>query len=165
MSIAVSVVVNPSRFLLAAVGAMCIGITSFAAMIGTGHIGELSMPMRLLTAGSCTVTAFSAFYWVARTRKTFRIDISDIGQIRLEEYIGSGKFSLLADGAKSSVVTLMPDSTIWPHLLLLRLRGEDDQIKVLPILGDCIENDAFRTLSIACRWIAAQSIRAENQKI
>lgn len=165
MSIAVSVVVKPSRFLLAAVGAMCIGITLFAFLIGAGRIGETSMPIRLLVAASCTITAFSGFYWTARARKTFRIDISDIGQIRLEEYIGSGKFSLLVDGAKSNVVSLMPDSTIWPHLLLLRLRNENDQINVLPILRDCIEDDAFRALSIACRWIAAQAKRAENQQI
>lgn len=165
MSIAASVVVNPSRFLLAAVGGMCIGIAFFAGMIGLGRIGELSTSVRALTAGSCIFSAFSGFYWTVRARKTFRIDISDIGQIRLEEYIGSGKCSLLAEGAKSKVVSLMADSTIWPHLLLLRLKSEDDQIKVLAILRDCVEDDAFRTLSIACRWIAAQTIDAENQKI
>jgi toxin CptA len=165
MSIAVSVVVHPSRFLLAAVGGMCIVITLFAALIGAGHIGELSRPMRLLSAGSCIFAAFSGFYWMARTRKTFRIDISDIGQIRLEEYIGSEKFSSPAEGAESKVINMMPDSTIWPHLLLLRLQGEDDQIQVLPILRDCVEDDDFRMLSIACRWIAAQTKGAEKQQI
>lgn len=157
MSIAVSAVVLPSRFLLAAVGVMCIGIALCAGLIGAGHIGALSKPIRLLIAGSCIFAAFSGFYWTARTRKTFRIDISDIGQIRLEEYTGSGKFSSLAERAKSNMVNLMPDSTIWTHLLLLRLRGEDDQIKVLPILRDCVDDDDFRRLSIACRWIAVQT--------
>ena len=165
MSIAVSVVVIPSRLLLAAVGGMCIAIAFFAGMIGLAQIGELSGYSRLLVAGSCIAAAFFGFYWVARTRKTFRIDISDIGQIRMEEYIGARGFSSLTEVAKSNVVKLMPDSTIWSHLLLLRLQGEDNQITVLPILRDCVENDDFRALSIACRWIAAQNNCAKNQQI
>lgn len=165
MSIAVSVVVKPSRFLLAAVGALCIAIAFFAGMIGMGQIGKLSIPMRLIIAGSCSAAAFFAFYWTARTRKTFRIDISDIGQIRLMEYIGSGEFPFRADGAKSNIVSLMPDSTIWPHMLLLRLRGEDDQINIVPILRDCMDENAFQSLSVACRWVAAQGLVAEKRRV
>ena len=165
MSIAVSAVVLPSRFLLVAVGGMCIGITLFAGLIGVGRIGELSKPLSLLISGSCILAAVSSFYRTGRKRKTFRIDISDIGQIRLEEYTGSGKFSWRAEGAKSNMVNLMPDSTIWTHLLLLRLRGEDDQIKVLPILRDCVDDDDFRRLSIACRWIAVQTSAVEKWQI
>lgn len=165
MSIAVSVVVHPSRLLLVAVGSLCIGIALSVFLIATGHIGEFSLITRLLIAGSCTFAAFSGFYWASRARKTFRIDISDIGQIRLEEYTGSGKFSSQAEGANSNVFNLMPDSTIWPHLLLLRLRGEDDQIKELPILRDCVDDNDFRKLSIAFRWVAAQTSGAEKQQI
>ena len=125
-------------------------------------VGELATPMRFIIAGSCLVAALSGFYWAAQTRKTFRIDISDIGQIRLEEYIGAGRFSSLAEAAKGNVVSLLPDSALWPHFLLLRLRGEDNQITVLPILRDCVGSEEFRALSIACRWIAAQNNRAEN---
>ena len=165
MSIAVSAVVNPSRSLVAAVGGMCVAVALFAGMIGLGQIGELSDHSRLLVAGSCIIAAFFGFYQIVRTRKTFRIDISGIGQIRLEEYIVAGRFSSPAEAAKSEVVDLMPDSTIWPHLLLLRLRSEDKQITVLPILRDCIGGDDFRALSIACRWIAAQNNCAENEQI
>lgn len=162
MSIAVSAVVNPSRSLLIAVGSLCAAIALSAAMIGLAKIGDLPTPMRFIVAGSCLTAAFLGFYWAARTRKTFRIDISDIGQIRLEEYSGAGRFSSLAEAVKGNVVSLLPDSTIWPHLLLLRLRGEDNQITVLPILRDCLAKDDFRALSIACRWIAAHNNRAEN---
>lgn len=165
MSIAVSAVVNPSRSLLIAVGSMCVAIAFAAGMIGSAKIGDLTNHLRWLIAGSCILAVFLGFYWTVRSRKTFRIDISDIGQIRLEEYIGAGRFSSLAEAAKSKVVILLPDSTIWPHLLLLRLRGEDNQITVLPILRDCVENDDFRVLSVACRWIATQNNRAENEKI
>jgi toxin CptA len=165
MSIAVSAVVRPSRLLLAAVGGMGVALAYAAGMIGSARIGNLSIYLQLLIAGSCVLAAFFGFYWTVRTRKTFRIDISDIGQIRLEEYIGSGRFSSFADAAKGNVVYLMPDSTIWPCLLLLRLRDEDNRITVLRILRDCVEDDAFRALSIACRWIAAQNNRPENKQI
>lgn len=165
MSIAVSAVVRPSRSLLIAVGSMCAAVALSAGMIGLSKIGELATYLRLLVAGSCIFAVFFGFYWAARARKTFRIDISDIGQIRLEEYIGAGRFSSLAEAAKGNVVKLMPDSTIWSHMLLLQLRGEDNQITVLPILRDCVGFDDFRMLSIACRWIAAQNNCAENEQI
>ncbi len=165
MSIAVSAVVNPSRLLLAAVGGMCLGIVFGAAMIGSAQISEMSIPLRVLTAGVCILAAFFAFYWARRTRKTFRIDISDIGQIRIEEYIETGNASSRAEVVKSKVVKLLPDSTVWSHLLLLRLQDEDDQITVLPILRDCVEKDVFRLLSIACRWIATQNNHAGIEQI
>jgi len=164
MSIAVSAVVNPSRLLLAAIGGMCLGIVFGAALIGFGRIGEMPNYARVLTAGSCALVTFFAFYWAIKTRKTFRIDISDIGQIRLEEYIGTGDTSSLANVAGGKVLELLPDSTIWTHILLLRLRTEDNQIIILPILRDCVEKDAYRLLSIACRWIAAQNNRLEPKK-
>jgi toxin CptA len=162
MSIAVSAVVKPSRILLAAIGGMCVGAVVVAGMVGLGQIGKLSTLPRLFIAGSCGLAAFFAFYSAVQSRKTFRIDISDIGQIRLEEYIGAEKFSSATGAAKNNVVELMPDSTIWPHLLLLRLRSDDNQITVLPILRDCVGVGIFRALSIAFRWIATQNSRAEN---
>lgn len=165
MSIAVSAVVNPSRSLLATVGGMCVGIAFGAGMIGFAQLSEMSNQARMLTAGISILAVFFAFYWVLRARKTFRIDISDIGQIRLEEYIETGDISSLTEVAKGKVVELLPDSTIWNHLLLLRLQHEGGQITVLPILRDCVEKDAFRLLSIACRWIAAQNNRPENGQI
>jgi toxin CptA len=165
MSIAVSAVVQPSRLLFAALGGMCVGIVFVAATIILGWVGDLSIHFRSLIAASCFFAAFIGFYWTTRARKTFRIDISDIGQIRLEEYIGVRGLASPTEPAKSIVVDLMPDSTIWPHLLLLRLRSENGQIFVLPILRDCVGNEAYRALSIACRWIAAQNNRAENERI
>jgi toxin CptA len=165
MSIAVSVVVAPSRLLLFAVGSMSFAVAFGAGMIGIGRIADLPVFLRTLIAGSCIAAAFFGFYWVARARKTFRIDISDIGQIRLEEYNGLRGFSSLAEVAKGQVVRLMPDSTIWSHLLLLRLRGEDNQITVLPILQDCVGQADFHALSIACRWIAAQNNHAESRRM
>ena len=166
MSIAVSVVLRPSRLLLAIVGCLCTGIVFAAGMIGLAGVGELPFYPRLSIAGGCLFAALSGFYCAVRQRKTFHIEISGIGQIRLMEYSGIAALSRQSewlsgqDGGES--VRLMPDSTIWPHLLLLRLQNDDNRIIVLPILRDCIAVEEFRTLLVACRWIAAQNNRPED---
>lgn len=169
MSIAVSVVVQPSRLLLAAVGSMCIVIAIVAGMIGFNKVGELSFYPRLVIAGSCFLVGCSGFYWAAQTRKTFHIDISGVGQIRLVEYSVLSFFSQRHEWANnendSEVVRLMPASTLWPILLLLRLKNERHQIKVLPILRDCVTADSFRALSVACRWIATQNNQVEEKNV
>ncbi len=54
-------------------------------------------------------------------------------------------------------VHLLPDSTLWPHLLVLRLRSEDGGIRTVPILPDSTSRESFRALAAACRWLAARS--------
>jgi hypothetical protein len=63
------------------------------------------------------------------------------------------------------VVQLMADSTIWPGLLLLRLRRQDLRVTSVLILPDCVAADGFRALSVACRWIAAHNNRAEGELV
>jgi hypothetical protein len=165
MSIAVSAVVNPSRLLLAAVGAMCLCIVCSAGMIGFGKVGELSLVVRLLMAGGLVCAAVFGFFQTLLNRKTFRIDISGSGQIRLvEDRNGSAAFSRSGEWsgqtASGEVVQLMADSTIWPRLQLLRLRRPDQRVIPLLILPDCVGASSFRALSVACRWIAAHNNRA-----
>jgi hypothetical protein len=128
-------------------------------MIGLAGVGELPFYPRLSIAGGCLFAALSGFYCTVRQRKTFHIDISGIGQIRLMEYSGVASPSRLSGQDGGETVRLMPDSTIWPYLLLLRLQIGGNRITVLPILRDCVAAEEFRTLSVACRWIAAQNNR------
>jgi hypothetical protein len=140
-------------------------------MIASAMVGELSLSSRLVIAGLCVLAAVAGFFQAYRKRKTFHIDISGIGQIRLSEYDGIVT-SPAFDGQRESdscredgLVKLMADSTIWPHLLLLRLQGEGGRITAIPILPDCMAEDSFRALSVACRWIAAQNTRAKGELI
>jgi toxin CptA len=50
----------------------------------------------------------------------------------------------------------LPASTIWPGLLLLRLRGEDGAVRSLVLAADSIESGQFRQLSVAIRDIASR---------
>lgn len=167
MSIAISAVVNPSRLLLAAIGGMCGGIAFAAGMVGLSKVGELSFYPRCVMAGLCALTAFLGFFQAFWKRKTFRIDISGIGQIRLMEYNGVADSSRQREWPNGEdngeLVQLAAGSTIWPYLLLLRLEAEGRRTVVLPILPDCVGADNFRALSVACRWIAAHNIRAEGK--
>jgi toxin CptA len=70
---------------------------------------------------------------------------------------------LPSSGSRGEIVRLMTDSTIWPGLLLLRLKSEDQRVTIVNILPDSIHGDGFRALSVACRWIAAHKNSTEDK--
>jgi toxin CptA len=66
----------------------------------------------------------------------------------------------LAEGAVAgAAVVLLPGTTIWPYLLLLRLRSDDGDITLLPVLRDSVAPGAFRALAVALAAIGARSKR------
>jgi toxin CptA len=165
MSIAVSAVIRPSRLLLAAVAAM----TGLACAIGigvlSGSIGELSLMWRLLTGFTVLFLAFFGFYHGVGIRKILQLDIAATGLIHLsvfEEKAPCSELDWPHVGTGRQVVQLMAGSTIWPCLLLLRLRTEDRSIRVVPILPDSVSRESFRALSVAFRWMARQSDSRES---
>jgi toxin CptA len=168
MSIAVSVIVKPSRLLLLTVGGMCLAVIA-AAMTAVALAGELPPLSRLLIAFFGFFLAFFGFYHTARNRKALHIDISGTGQLRVKEmasFAGSCQeqnWPHVNDDVE--VVRLMGDSTIWPHLLLLRLQSEGGEIKVVRVLHDSISRDGFRALSVACRWIAAHNSPRDHKNL
>jgi toxin CptA len=164
MSIAVSAVVKPSRLLLVMVGGMCAGVILVGVTVGAGLLGELALLPRAGIAVTCILLALFGFYRTVQTRKTHHIDISGIGQIRLAETSGLAASSSMPSNwhADGEVVSLMANSTLWPYLLLLRLKTEQQRITVLPILPDSIDEGGFRALSVACHWIAAHNNPTEH---
>ncbi len=160
MSIAVSAIVHPSRVLLALVGAMCAGAAAVGLAIGFDMFGELPRLSRWLLGGTIVFLAVFGFYHGVRHRKILHIDISGEGQFRLTEVSSAGPCTNTNRphvGSHGAVVALMKDSTIWPHLLLLRLQADNGKITTVPILPDSVSRDSFRALSVACRWVARHS--------
>lgn len=149
------------------VGAMCTGIAFMGAMLGLGQVGELPNIARFSLGIWSVFLAFFGFYHTVRHQKTLHIDISSTGQLRLtglNDATGSCQEKNWPHvKEKSEVVRLLSDSTIWPHLLLLRLQAENEKITVVPVLPDCVSRDSFRALSVACRWIAAHNKPAEHK--
>ena len=159
MSIAVSVVVYPSRILrilLFSVASLVAGV-GIAVLIG--WLGELDLLPRALAGVPIVFMAFFGFYHGVRHRKTLHIDISGAGQIRVAEEFSSSPCEREVDPhlrSNGTVVEMLDDSTLWPGLLVLRLRAGNGRVTVVPILLDCVSKEAFRALSVACRWIAAR---------
>lgn len=160
MSIAVSAVVHPSRILLVMVGTMCAGVAAIGLAIVLSIFPDLPSNVRWLLGVTIIFLAVFGFYHGVRHRKILHIDISGAGQFRLTE-VGSASPCTNTNwphvGSHGAAVALLKDSTIWPHLLLLRLQTENGKIAVVPILPDSVSRDSFRALSVACRWIVTRS--------
>lgn len=143
---------------------MCMGVVTVGLLIAAGYFGEMSPAARVSAVIACVFAAVFGFYHGSGSRKPIHIDISGMGQFRLIEALGTGPCKQPNGphlGRQVEVVRLLDHSTIWPHLLLLRLQHESGKITSLPILPDCVSRDSFRALSVACLWIAS---RGELQK-
>jgi toxin CptA len=136
MSIAVSVIVRPSRGLrIAHAGLCCCVMASAAACPG------VLAPLLCLLAG--------ALAWLGGRLPAIarQLDISGVGQMRLAVYQDNGSALRLLDG-----------STLWPHLLLLRLGDEAGAAQVLAVLPDSVAPPQWRALAVACRAAARTEI-------
>jgi toxin CptA len=169
MSIAVSAMVKPSRLLLMMVCTMCIGTVLAGSMLILGKIGGLTFPFRTSLGIFIVFLGFIGFCHTVRHQKNLHIDISGVGQFRLSKVdasVGSCQEKNWPHVKENGdVFRLLPDSTIWPHLLLLRLQADTGKITVIPVLPDCVSRDSFRALSVACRWIAAHNNPAEHKNL
>jgi len=166
MSIAVSAVVRPSRFLFVMLGAMSTLVAVIGGAVATGMVGNLTVALRF-AFGICTIFfAFLGFYHGACHRKPIHIDISGTGALRLAEATlkrpcAHTKWPHVEDNNEE--VCLLKSSTIWPCLLLLRLQSDSGKITVLPILPDSVSQNGFRALTVACRWVAAHTNQIESK--
>lgn len=83
-----------------------------------------------------------------RPGKSLHIDISENGQIKVEEDkaidTAARQNCLAIAKEESDVVKLMPDSTLWSFLLVLRLRAVDKSVRSVVVLPDCMGAEKFR---------------------
>jgi toxin CptA len=136
MSVAVSVIVRPSRGLrIAHAGLCCCVMASAAACPG------VVAPLLCLLAG---IVAWLGGRPPAIARQ---LDISGVGQLRLAVYQHNG-----------SALRLLGGSTLWPRLLLLRLVAADGKVQVLAVLPDSVAPQQWRALALACRAAARTEI-------
>lgn len=168
MSIAVSAVVHPSRFLLVLTALISISTGLIGIAIAAGFIGSLSAVPRLALGSAAFFLALFGFYHGVRHRKTIQLDIYGTGLIRLSEPGSEGPCThtnrphVSGSGER---VWLLKSSTIWPNLLLLHFRTGGGQTRVLPVLPDCVSRDGFRAISVACRWIASQAQDSDDDAL
>lgn len=166
MSIAVTAVVRPSRLLLVMVTVAWLCVILIAGLVGCNYLGILPLWERLFLALTYFVMASSCWSLFFFAQRFYLIAISSAGQIRLLKLDSSANDVQQVFGTDNPgwfVVNIMEDSTLWPKLLLLRLRSDNGGLTILPILPDSVSLQTFRSLSVACRWIAARINREDNE--
>ncbi len=163
MSIATSAEVRPSRILCVSTLAMACVLWLTASQLVI-LAGTQTPDVAFVLASAVCAFAGCLLVLSCRTRlKTLRIDITATGQIRLTHTSPGAFIHSSSHNAESSeegeVVQLLRDSTLWSCMLILRLRTESGKIIVLPLLRDSMTPAAFRSVCVACQWIAAQNTR------
>jgi toxin CptA len=153
MSIAVSAVVKPSRCLRALVGGYA--LVNLAAAFALGWLWRERFALAPLCAAAFLLAAACLGRAAGARAKTRRIDISGVGRLRLtvQQDVGSA-------GARpppaGETARLLADSTVWPQLLMLRLRTEDG-VRSLALLPDSVGPEAFRRLAVAVGALGARN--------
>ena len=159
MSLAVSAVVQPSRLLRGALSMYAMASVGAAVALVWGGPERFHFPW--LLAAACMLSALVAWRAATLSRTARRIDISGLGELRLTVQQSMG------NAAPHELVQLMPGSTVWPSMLLLLLRHQDnDGVTVLPILPDSVPRDQFRKIGVSVRAIARRDNKfSEKNKI
>jgi hypothetical protein len=80
MTIAVSAVINRSRWLFGAVTVMCACIIAVGCLIGFNSVGDLNVVERIAIAAICVATAVAVFWRAAVVAKAAIIYVSGTGQ-------------------------------------------------------------------------------------
>jgi len=165
MPIALTVVVAPSRrlrVLLAGAGA-CL----FAAACAVGLAAPAAFTAGPAVAAALLSAALCVAHAALRPAMAHRIDISGPGQLRLTVQQGVRRDETGAQAAR-----LLPGSTCWPRLLMLRFevcsdaparpaagasahlarlfgRRRGTVCHSLPVLADSLPPEGFRALAVA----------------
>ncbi|MFC5475157.1 flagellar hook-length control protein [Paraherbaspirillum soli] len=159
MSIAISATIKPSKILLAMIAMQCLMVAAIGILVGVGIVGPLTLAGRLGLAAICLLGALFGIVHYCRSSRPVRIDISGTGQIRIADI--ALKRTVTALPKMPLVAHLLGGSTLWAHLLLLRFRLDGGQVRTIAILPDCVPDEIFRALSVACRWIALRTHAAD----
>ncbi len=153
MSIAVSATIVRSRLL----AAMCIAMAG--VLSGAALLLARATPMLSLV---CAIAAVGLALFPLSTPKTIRIDVTGIGQILLTDTPLSAVADRTATAISTAqVVQLLEGSTLWSSLMVLQVQPASGHIRRLVLLPDSMDREAFRALSVACRWIASRSTQAD----
>jgi toxin CptA len=87
----------------------------------------------------------------------FTLNIAENGQMRLSQQNQSLLVGSELEVRAAEIVQMLPDSTLWPFFILLRLRRQNKKTVSVPFFLGSLPPALFRRLSVACRWIAAQN--------
>jgi hypothetical protein len=154
MSIALSIDVQPSKRLYWALIAMLL-LANVSVYLALLEFKFTVLPL-LFALLSSIIASFTLAWRFHQQQITYRIEISNTGQIILRLW------SIALKPSRSEVVSLLPDSLIWPQLMLLHFRQPEGKIITVRILNDSASVEALRRLRVALLWVA-KSQRSSKQ--
>ena len=160
MSIAVSATVYPSATLRCLLLCVCGAFTASVIYLAVAPEAALPVWLRLSLLMFAGFAVFVGLYHDRQIRKILHIEISGNGAIHVT---GTGLKLACVDAKCPQLVELrqeaklLPESTVWPCLLLLRLALCEGQRVTIPVLRDSLNGEEFRALSLACNWITRRA--------
>lgn len=143
---ALTVELNASRQLTGLLGGL--HLVSAAALLLADLDGLLVTALLLLLCASL-VYQLRRFAWLLLPQSVIRLIWQD-GQMRL----------LRRDGSEETVY-ILPDSTVWLHLQVLRLQGSAGVERVI-IMPDMAAQDVLRQLRVLLRHATARQENADK---
>jgi hypothetical protein len=161
MSIAVSVIVGPSR--VHRLLCLAWGLAQAGAAWAVGVAVPARFPGAPWLALLLACTAAGLMHSAVRRPKTHRIDISGTGDLRVtvqQDVGGAGSVAALSGAAVSGAnvpANLLTGSVLWPMLAVLRYAPRDAAedmgvgatASVLPVWRDSVDPAAWRGLAVA----------------
>ena len=157
MSIAVSADIKPSRLLLIMMATTAVILALIGIVFAFALVGQLSFIPRMALAAACALAALLACWQMRQNRQAVWLHISGTGQIRLVEHHAKVQAKAGSRVMSGGLAQLLAGSTVWPNLLLLRLRLENGKLRTIPVLKDSVSAETFRALQVACRWVASHN--------
>ena len=158
MSIALSIVVNPSPWLRRWLRLFALlHLAAALALAWQTCSGQAARPGPRVAGGAfialaCAAVAVGAGWRARRAEMRRRIDISGLGEIRLTVQHGVG-----GTAEQPCEVILLPGSTVWPQCQFLLFRPvSGGRPLVLAVLPDSVAEAHYRALAVALRSIAGR---------
>lgn len=140
------------------------GLVLFCVLISFAVFFEQAGAMNLFARAVILATGIGAAFLAGMEYRKHRIvwalSISGIAEIRVSRPSQATTPASSDTGTPPDEIRyLSAGSLITPILLVLRLADSHDNINTLMIFPDSVSQDAFRRVSLACRWLSAQRHR------
>ena len=146
-----TVVIAPSRCLRLVLAGF--GASLLAASLAVGLLAPAQFTAGPVVAAALLFSGVCVAHAAALKPTAHRIDISGPGQLRLTVQQDVGM-----EASGGMPVTLLPGSTLWPRLMVLRLGDANDTAgmacRYVVVLPDSVAPDAFRALAVVLGGLA-----------
>lgn len=164
MSIAVTALLKTPLPIIAAVRIISSGFLFLAATIWFGFGIEMAAKQKIVTIVTCLIAASFGLYYSRRLVKSFYISISSDGSITLVELYSPTVHEEKDANGWPEIAQLLPGTTVWPHLIMMRLSMANGHVVFIPVMRALTDQQMFRSLAVACKWILRQNDPAQGAK-